>query len=114
MNTEQLLSLVSTALSDLKAQNVEILDVQGISTVTNFMVIASGQSSRQVAGIANRLIEQVKMQGEKPLGMEGEDVGEWALIDLGDIIVHVMQPHIRDFYQLEKLWTDLGKKSANQ
>jgi ribosome-associated protein len=110
MKTKKLLSLVNTALSDLKAQNIQILDVRDISTVTDFMVIASGNSSRHVTGIVHHLTEQVKMGGEKPLGVEGEDVGEWALVDLGEIVVHVMQPHIRDFYQLEKLWTRMGEK----
>jgi ribosome-associated protein len=110
MKTKDLLSLVNTALSDLKAQNIQTLDVQGISSITNFMVIASGNSNRHVIGITRHVAEQAKMRGEKPLGVEGEDVGEWALIDLGEIIVHVMQPDIRDFYELEKLWTRVGKK----
>lgn len=104
MNTEQLTQMVQTALEDFKAQEIKILDVRHTSNVTDVMIVASGQSRRQVAAIAQRLIERVKAHGQRPLGEEGSDVGEWALVDLGNIIVHVMQPQIREFYQLEKLW----------
>lgn len=104
MNTEQLTQMVQAALEDFKAQEIKILDVRHTSSVTDVMIVASGQSRRQVAAIAQRLIERVKAHGQRPLGEEGSDVGEWALVDLGNIIVHVMQPQIREFYQLEKLW----------
>jgi len=104
MNTEQLTKIVHDVLEDLKAQEIKILDVRHTSSVTDIMIVASGQSRRQVASIAQRLIERVKTHGQRPLGEEGSDVGEWALVDLGNIIVHVMQPQIREFYQLEKLW----------
>jgi ribosome-associated protein len=104
MNTEQLTQMVQTALEDFKAQEIKILDVRHTSNVTDVMIVASGQSRRQVAAIAQRLIERAKAHGQRPLGEEGSDVGEWALVDLGNIIVHVMQPQIREFYQLEKLW----------
>jgi len=114
MNTKQLLTLTTTALSNLKAQNITILDVQEISSVSDFMVIASGTSNRHVTGIAKNLAEEAKKQGEKPLGVEGEVAGEWVLVDLGTVIVHVMQPQVRDFYQLEKLWTRIGEKSVDK
>lgn len=102
--TNSLLSIVVNTLEDTKAQNIKILDVQKISNITDIMVIATGTSNRQVISIGQRLIENVKNQGIRPFGDEGMDVGEWVLVDLGDVIVHVMQPQIRDFYQLEKLW----------
>jgi len=114
MNTKQILTLVTTALSDFKAQDITVLDVQGISSVCDFMVIASGTSNRHVTGITKHLTEKAKIQNEKPLGVEGEDVGEWALVDLGNVIVHIMQPQVRDFYQLEKLWTRMGEKSVGE
>ncbi len=102
--TSQLLNIVINTLEDTKAQNVKVLDVKKISNITDTMVIATGTSNRQVVSIAQRLIENVKSHGIRPLGDEGSDAGEWVLVDLGDVIVHLMQPEIREFYQLEKLW----------
>ncbi|WP_050978432.1 ribosome silencing factor [Beggiatoa alba] len=112
MEATQLLTVVQTALEDLKAHDLKVLDVRQLSNVTDYMVIATGQSSRQVSALANNVVEKVKAQGMRPLGEEGLDVGEWALIDLGDVVVHVMQPTVRDFYQIEKLWTE-SEKNAN-
>ncbi len=107
INKDALIALVIDALEDLKAQEIKVLDVTNISNVTDTMIIASGTSSRQVSAIAQNVVEKAKAQGIQPLGMEGQDVGEWVLVDLVDVVVHVMQPAIRDFYQLEKLWTDV-------
>lgn len=104
MNTEQLTECVVQALDDLKAKNVNILDVREFSSVTDVMVIAEGGSNRHVKAIANSVIEAAKAQGERPLGVEGENNAEWILVDLGDVIVHVMQTEVRNFYQLDKLW----------
>jgi ribosome-associated protein len=109
MNTEQLLILVETALDEKKAKDIKILDVRHLNSITDFMIIASGNTDRQVNALVQHVIHQAKMHGHQPLGEEGSQVGEWALVDLGDIIVHVMQPRVRDFYQLEKLWNDMGK-----
>jgi ribosome-associated protein len=114
MNTEQLLFLVEKALDEKKAKDIKILDVRHLSTITDFMIVASGNTDRQVNALTQYVIQQAKTHGHQPLGEEGSQMGEWALVDLGDIIVHVMQPRIRDFYQLEKLWSDMDKDSLFQ
>ena len=106
MNTEQLRDLVVEALEDIKAIDIRVLDVQGKSSVTDVMVIASGNTARQVKALSDNVVVKAKQAGVKPLGTEGELQGEWALVDLGDVVVHIMQPSIRDFYNLEKLWGD--------
>ena len=108
MNTEKLLNLIKTSLEDKKAHNINILNVRNLSSITDFMVVATGNTARQVKASAEYVMEQTKGHGHCSLGNEGTNVGEWALVDLGDVIVHDMQPQIRDFYQLEKLWTNLG------
>lgn len=104
MDIEQLQALVIHALEDVKAIDIKVIDVRGKTSVTDVMIIASGNTSRQVKALVNSVVEKARQAGIKPLGMEGEDHGEWALVDLGDVVVHVMQPSIRDFYNLEKLW----------
>ena len=91
-------------LEDLKAREVRVLDVRGLTTVTDYMVIASGTSDRHVRSIADRLVEKAATKGETPLGVEGQEGGEWVLVDLQDVIVHIMQPRVREFYKLENLW----------
>jgi len=104
MKTDKLLNLAKTALNDLKAIQITVFDVRKRASFTDYMIIASGTSNRQVTALANKLIETIKKAGIKPLGVEGEKQGEWALVDLGDIIVHIMHPQTREYYQLEKLW----------
>nr|WP_264299528.1 ribosome silencing factor [Vibrio navarrensis] len=89
---------------DMKAENIVVLNVEGKSTVTDFMIICSGNSKRHVSSIADHVAEEVKKVGLKPLGMEGEKEGEWVVLDLGDAMLHVMQEEQRQLYQLEKLW----------
>ena len=96
--------IVAHALGDLKADNVHVLDVRHLTTVTDTMVIASGRSDRHVRAIAGAVVEQAKKGGYRPLGVEGERSGEWVLVDLADLVVHVMLPRVREFYNLEKLW----------
>ena len=104
MQNEQLLQLAIAALEDLKAKDITTIDVRGKTSITDFMVIASGSSSRHVKSLVDNVLEKVKEQGVRPLGSEGLDTGEWALLDLGDVVVHVMLPTARQFYDLERLW----------
>lgn len=104
MQTEDLLQLVLDALEDRKAENLEVIDVRGKTTITDIMVIASGTSSRHVKSLADHVVYEAKHAGVQPNGVEGESEGEWVLVDLSDVIVHVMLPRVRDFYQLERLW----------
>jgi ribosome-associated protein len=104
MQTEALTELVIKALEDLKAQDIRAIDVRGKTTITDMMVIASGTSDRHVKALADNVIIKAKEAGVVPLGTEGEGDNEWVLVDLNDVVVHVMLPRVRDFYNLEKLW----------
>ena len=112
MQNEQLVKVAVAALEDMKGQDITIIDVRGKTSVTDFMVIASGTSSRHVKSMANEVLEKVKEQGVRPIGNEGLDSGEWALLDLGDIVVHVMLPTARQFYDLERLWQGAEQSRA--
>lgn len=105
MEAEKLTALVINALEDIKAEDIQVLDVMNITDMTDVMVIATGKSTRQVKALANEVVVQAKAAGVQPLGVEGEDVGEWALVDLGDVIAHIMTPQTRLTYNLEKLWS---------
>jgi ribosome-associated protein len=96
--------IVSATLDDLKAVDVHALDVRHLTTVTDTMVIASGRSDRHVRAIAGAVVEQCKKAGFRPIGVEGARTGDWVLVDLADVVVHVMLPRVREFYNLEKLW----------
>lgn len=102
---ERLRTLVLDALADLKAKDVQEIDVRGKSSVTDLMVVVSGTSSRHVKSIADEVVKKAKHAGVPPIGVEGQREGEWVLVDLGDIVVHVMLPRTREFYGLERLWT---------
>ena len=105
MSSEQLSSLVVDALDDTKAQDIIKLDVRNMTTVTDYMIVASGTSSRHVKALIENVAEKAKKAGHKPIGVEGEEGGEWVLLDLQDALVHVMLPKVREFYNLEKLWS---------
>ena len=98
--------LALQALENLKAENIVVLDVREQASFTDYMIFASGNSSRHVNAIAESVIEAAKASGNAPLGVEGEDAAEWILVDLGDAIVHVMLPDVRLYYELEKLWSE--------
>ena len=104
MQSEDLVELVTRALEDMKGQQIRVLDVRGKTPLADFMVIASGTSNRHVKSLADSVAIKAKESGVKPLGIEGQDGQEWVLVDLNDVIVHVMLPKVRDFYNLEKLW----------
>lgn len=104
MDNKEFKQFVIEKMEDLKARDIVDLDVSGKSTVTDTMLVCSGNSKRHVSSIAHNVVTQSKQIGHNPLSVEGQDTGEWVLVDLGDIIVHVMQDEARDFYQLEKLW----------
>lgn len=105
MQADQLKDIVIDALEDVKAVNIQCLDVRDRSNVTDYMIIASGTSRRHVNSVAENVVTKVKEQGVLPLGQEGQDASEWILVDLGDVVVNVMMPDTRLFYDLEKLWT---------
>ncbi len=100
----ELTDIVIAALDDLKGQNTVTLDVRELSNVMDYLVICSGTSNRHVKSLADSVSQSAKKAGHQPLGVEGEDAGEWVLVDLGDVVVHIMLPGTRDFYDLERLW----------
>lgn len=99
-----LVKTVVAALDDMKAVNAKVLDVRRLTDVADCMVLVSGNSDRHVRSIADRVIQRAKAAGFRPVGVEGERDGEWVLVDLNDVIVHVMLPRVREFYGLEELW----------
>jgi ribosome-associated protein len=104
MPTANLQELAVTALNDLKAIDLTIIDIRGITTIADTMIICSGSSSRHVQSLAANVITEAKKQHVSYLNFEGEREGEWVIVDLGDVIVHIMQPNAREFYNLEDLW----------
>jgi ribosome-associated protein len=105
IQVNDLKNIALQALENLKAVNITEIDVRNMTSVTDFMLIASGTSSRHVKGLADSVVMACKELGIKPIGVEGEQEGEWVLVDLDDVVVHVMLPTAREFYALEKLWT---------
>jgi ribosome-associated protein len=105
-------SVVLDALDDMKALEVKFLDVRGLTDIADYMVIASGTSDRHVRSVAQRVVEKAKEAGFRPHGVEGQQDGDWVLIDLNEMIVHVMLPRVREFYGLEKLWDMTATKRA--
>jgi ribosome-associated protein len=100
--------LVLAALEDMKAVNVKLLDVRGLTDITDAMIVASGNSDRHVRSIAERVIEKAREAGRRPLGIEGTRDNEWVLVDLQDVLLHVMLPRVREFYAIEQLWEPLS------
>ena len=112
-DSDRLLEIVLTALDDMKGVDVRVIDVRDLTSITDRMVIVSGTSTRHVKALAENVALQAKQHGYKPLGIEGENAAEWVLVDLADVVVHVMLPEIRDFYALEKLWSVGGRSNAS-
>ena len=102
---KQLIVIVNEALEEVKGKDIITIDVTDITAVMDTVIVVSGSSNRQVKALANAVIEASKKAGFQPLGVEGMDEGEWVLVDLVDIVIHIMQPASRDFYELEKLWS---------
>jgi ribosome-associated protein len=111
---EDIREFVLKALDDMKAVDVRVLDVRKMTSIMDYMIIASGSSDRHVRSIVDAIVEKAKEKGVRPLGVEGEQHAQWALIDLGDVVVHVMRPEVRDFYQLEKLWSIEERKDTGK
>ena len=111
MQTKKLLALAKDALADVKARDVRVLDVRELTTMADYLVVASGTSDRHVKSLADRVVERAAAAGVPALGVEGREGGEWVLVDLQDVIVHIMQPKAREFYKLESLW-DIGSAAT--
>ena len=105
-------TVVVDALADMKALEVKVLDVRGLTDIADWMVIASGTSDRHVRSVAQRVVDRTKEAGFRPHGVEGQQDSDWVLIDLNEMIVHVMLPRVREFYGLEKLWDMTATKRA--
>lgn len=105
MQSEQLKQMVLAVLDDYKALDVVDIDVRTLTSITDTMIICSGTSKRHLKTLAEQIVKHAKDKGVEPLGVEGEDTAEWILVDLADVVVHIMQPPVREFYSLEKLWT---------
>lgn len=112
MDADALKHLIEEALDDLKAVNTVSMDVSGLTDVMDYLVICSGTSNRHVKSLADNVCMEAKKAGQRPLGVEGEDAGEWVLVDFGDVVVHVMLPATRDFYDLERLWSQPKSESS--
>lgn len=106
--SEEILNIITTALEDGKANDVVVMDLQGKTSIANFMVIASGTSQRHVAALAEQVQLKLKSAGHKSM-VEGEEKADWVLIDAFDVIVHVFKPEVREFYSIEKMWAAIGK-----
>lgn len=105
MQREELKNFLANKADDMKAENITIVDVIGKSSVTDYMIVCTGTSKRHVASIAGHVASEVKKEGLDPLGMDGEQEGEWVVLDMGTSMLHVMQEEQREIYQLEKLWS---------
>ena len=104
MQAEAICRAAVDALEEIKAEDIVVMDVRNMSSLFDYMIVASAESTRQTRALVGNLQDKIKTQGGKILGVEGESAGEWVLVDMGDVIVHVMQPAIRSYYNLEQLW----------
>ncbi len=113
MTAKTLRDHIVTALEDGKGHDILALDVSKLTSITDYMVLVSGTSSRHVKALVDRVLEVAKLEGESARGVEGRETFEWVLLDLGDVIVHVMQKDAREFYELERLWSELPADSES-
>jgi ribosome-associated protein len=104
MQIEEIRNTAVAALEEIKARDITVLDVRKLTSLFDFLIVASGESARQTKALARNVHDKVKAAGGMVLGVEGEQSGEWVLVDLGAVVVHVMQPAVRDYYRLEQLW----------
>ena len=111
--SEELLARVLSSLSDDKAEDIVQIDLRGKTEIGDYMIIASGRSTRQVAAMSQKLVDRIKKEYGFTAKIEGKDAGDWVLIDTGDVIVHLFRPEVREFYQLEKMWLPAGGTAAN-
>ena len=114
MDIRKLQKLAVTALEDIKAKDIEVINTSKVSAMFDRVIIATGDSNRQVKALARSVHDKVKEAGGTVIGVEGEDAGEWVLVDLGDIVVHVMQPAVRAYYNLEELWKITPKRTRKK
>jgi ribosome-associated protein len=114
MKPEQVKDKIVAALEDVKGRDIVVLDVRKLTGMTDYMVIASGSSNRQVKALAENVQDELRGQDVRPMGTEGEDAAEWILVDYGDVVVHVMLPEARTFYDLERLWSDRSASTMEQ
>ena len=108
--SEMLLSCIIKSLSENKAEDITTIDLRGRTSIGDYMVVASGRSTRQVSSISQKLVDILKTELGRISKVEGKDAGDWVLIDTGDVIVHVFRPEVREFYQVEKMWTPMDQK----
>lgn len=109
LSSDAILDLVLTSLDDDKAEDIVTIDLRGKSAMADHMVICTGRSTRQVSAIASKLLDRLKETFRLSARSEGKDIGDWVLIDTGDVVVHIFRPEVREFYQLEKMWQDSGR-----
>jgi ribosome-associated protein len=112
MDVRKLQKIAVAALEDIKAKDIEVLNTTKLTALFDRVIIATGDSNRQVKALARNVHDKVKEAGGDVIGMEGEDAGEWVLVDLSDIVVHIMQPNIRSYYNLEELWQKAPKRTT--
>lgn len=108
--SEMLLNCIIKSLSENKAEDITTIDLRGRTSIGDYMVVASGRSTRQVSSISQKLVDILKTELGRISKVEGKDAGDWVLIDTGDVIVHVFRPEVREFYQVEKMWTPMDQK----
>ena len=112
MDLEMMKQAVVAALEDIKAKDIAVLDVSKLTSMTDYMIIASADSNRQTRALSSNVQEKLRERGMPPIGVEGEDNGEWVLVDFGAVVVHIMQPAVREYYSLEELWGGSRPASA--